>query len=399
MQRYIELLFDDSGSMTGKHASGLPKHEVAKQLFIQSVLPSIGERGDEVVLRLLRDTGCQSVRNGSNAKQIGPSRLNIEKAIKGISSFHKSTPLYLTVKDSIEECARLKHNGADYNDYMIFVLTDGGDTCSYDIRDIISEQQLKEWKVVIPKLEPVLVQFDVQSSISRNNLSGAFKFLGGRSVNVGDSSAKSVSLIRKAIQSAGFEGSIIPHCIDSNPKSMLLTWPDLEKEGIHFHQAHLMYQHKLIDFKPEHSQSIDHDQYHELKFLHGLTFISQIPMTLVRSMIAQLQRPLLYTHECIRWDFSKAKWVEIQKVEFYSFKEDENVKFADRETEMQSVEGRERLLDRDMERMPYYLNNEYEVVQISDDTFTLRKYWGDRISEKPNRAKVLRPGNKVKFRY
>lgn len=394
MKRYIEILFDDSGSMTGIHASGKLKHEVAKDLFVKSVLPSIGEPEDQVMLRLLRDIGCRPINSGIKPDFIGPTRKNIEDSIRGINRFDKSTPLYLTLKESIEECARLKSSGAQFEDYMIFVLTDGGDTCNHDIREVISENELKKWKVTIPKLEPVLVQFNVENSISKNNLSGAFKYLGGRSVSVNDASNRSVSLVKKTIKRAGFEGYIIPHCIESDPAGVSYSWQELEKEKILFHQAQLLSHSKLLSFEPDINKKVTHDQYHELKFLHGLAFSTQIPMNIIHAMVAQLERPLLYSHDCIRWDFSTAKWVEIQKAEFYAFEEDKMARFSD-----DRVNFRRDDFDRSRDRIRsrYYPGVRYIVDSISPDEFTLIKEEMVNL-DRPNRVKaVLRYGDVVRF--
>ena len=56
MKRYIEIVYDNSGSMNG-HVGNRRKYEVAQELFEKEILPTIGLNGDQVVLRLLR-TGC-----------------------------------------------------------------------------------------------------------------------------------------------------------------------------------------------------------------------------------------------------------------------------------------------------------------------------------------------------
>jgi hypothetical protein len=394
MKRYIEIVFDDSGSMASNHSSGKPRHLVAKDLFLKSILPTIGNLDDHVVLRLLRETGCNEKLKGTSAIMIANNRIAIENEIRSISNFSKSTPLYLTLRDAIEECANFKRNHAPYSDYLIIVLTDGGDTCSHDIRDVISDAQLKEWKIILPKLEPVLVQFDVTSSISRANLTGAIRFLGGRSVLVDDANKSSLAMVRSTLKKAGFEGNQMPHCIDSNPSGKVWSWVDLEREGISFHHATMLSQYRLLSFEPNLDKDVEHDHYYELKFLHGLAFASQIPYNLVRSMVAQLERPLLYTHDCIRWDFSKAKWVEIKKPEFHSFKVDESARIAD----IKKDESLNFLSEYDNAKVSmYHRSYEYRVKPMGDYKFTLEEYHEDRLPSSP-KPKTIKIGDVIQVK-
>lgn len=57
MKRYIEIVYDNIGCMNSTFA-GINKYQIAQELFDKDILPSIGLRGDKVVLRLLRK-GCQ----------------------------------------------------------------------------------------------------------------------------------------------------------------------------------------------------------------------------------------------------------------------------------------------------------------------------------------------------
>lgn len=350
-KRYIEIIFDDSGSMRMPHSNtNQPRHEVAKELFVQSVLPTIGRQGDEVVLRLLREGHCSE--GVSNAIPLGNKQSRIEQAILGINRFNKSTPLYYTVKDAIEECNKRKENGETFDDYLIFVLTDGGDTCTHDIRDVISEKELKEWKIKIPKLEPVLVQFDVPTEISKRNLSGAFKFLGGFSVNVKDASKGSISAVRKTIAKAGFDGNILLPCVESQPDGPKIAWEELEKQNIKFHQARVLYDSGLLSFQPKLNRRVSHDRLVELKFLIPLVFNSGIDALHVHSMLAQLDSNLMYSHDCIRWDFTRARWVPIEQPHFVSFEHDPDVYWQDGRKEL--------LLDTD-ERASFIVNRIYRV--------------------------------------
>ena len=59
MSRYIEIIFDNSGSMTSLE-KGKPRHVLAKEIFNDVVIPQLGKRGDEMVLRTLRK-GCNGL--------------------------------------------------------------------------------------------------------------------------------------------------------------------------------------------------------------------------------------------------------------------------------------------------------------------------------------------------
>lgn len=59
MSRYIEIIFDNSGSMNSLE-KGKPRHVLAKEIFNDVVIPQLGKRGDEMVLRTLR-RGCSGL--------------------------------------------------------------------------------------------------------------------------------------------------------------------------------------------------------------------------------------------------------------------------------------------------------------------------------------------------
>ena len=118
MKRYIEIVYDNSGSMNDR-VGNKKKYEIAQELFEKDILPSIGLRGDQVVLRLLRNGSEDSI---SIAETLPNQRNLMLNRIKGINH-DQSTPLFYTVFDSVEACRNVR---AD--EYLIFVLTDGDDT-------------------------------------------------------------------------------------------------------------------------------------------------------------------------------------------------------------------------------------------------------------------------------
>ena len=139
MKRYIEIVYDNSGSMTDL-IDNRPKYEIAQDLFEKEILPAIGLNGDRVILRTLGE-GCCAGRsemidltvNGVN------NRKEMLARIKSIN-YDKGTPLFYAIADSIEGCRNEK---AD--EYLIFVITDGDDTCGVKIEELISQDLLDKY--------------------------------------------------------------------------------------------------------------------------------------------------------------------------------------------------------------------------------------------------------------
>ena len=187
MKRYIEIVYDNSGSMNDR-VGNKTKYEIAQELFEKDILPSIGLRGDHVVLRLLRN-GCEE---GTSKGEILPNQRNLMlNRIKGINH-DQMTPLFYTVYDSVEACRNVK---AD--EHLIFVLTDGDDTCSVKIEDLIDEDILKKY---VRFYKVLLVQLAVNSPISRNNLTAFTNVLGGQAISL--DSSDSISQMRKKLKVA-----------------------------------------------------------------------------------------------------------------------------------------------------------------------------------------------------
>lgn len=412
MKRYIEIIFDDSGSMNALHSSGVKKHEVAKEIVLKTILPIL-KSTDHVAVRTLRRKECDPAAGGGDPVDVKAGNdPAIARIIQDIKDFKKPTPLYLTIRDSLEACSAKKRSG-EYDEFKVFVLTDGGDTCSHDLHQVISKEELKEWKVEFPNLEPVLVQFDVNSAITRNNLAQTMRALGGRSVLANDASISNLNSVRRTLRLSGFEsnGKLAP-CIESNPNASRTTWDDLSRSSIFFHQAQLLSEAKLLSFKPDLEKPISHDELIELKFLHAMAFASQIPLLLVRTMVAQLERPLLYSHDCIRWDFAKAKWVYIEQQEYSEFIEDVEASRADERILSESIRFHEDFIDRHFEHCFFAPDVTYVVTRVNT-RFELRpEHTMNQQSELPSKhiegphnqqsstkknIRWLSPGTKVKF--
>ena len=297
MKRYIEIVYDSSGSMkdlVGKKT----KYEIAQELFEKEILPSIGLRGDHVVLRLLRN-GCEE---GKSVAETLPNQRNLMlKRIKEINH-DQSTPLFYTVYDSVEACRMVK---AD--EYLIFVLTDGDDTCGVRIEDLIDENTLKKY---VRFYKVLLVQLAINSSISRNNLTAFTNALGGQAISL--DSSDSITQMRKklkvALNVSGFTNKFpLEHCFDRLP-GLDMTWEEVEETGIDFHQAMLLYQKGLLTWIPDYNTGVNSLQFAELRFLFSLLFKSGVAEDLLKTMLSQLKKPYYYSFDCIYWDFSSARW-------------------------------------------------------------------------------------------
>jgi len=301
MKRYIEIVYDNSGSMTD-HIGNRTKYEIAQELFEKEILPSVAMKGDEVVLRLLRKE-CESEKSHAESLtiQYGTNRKAMLSRIKTINH-DQSTPLFYTIYDSIEAC---KKETADQ--YLIFVLTDGDDTCGVKIEELIDQDIIDKY---VKFYKVLLVQLAIDSKTSSNNLTALTSYLGGQTVILGrnDSGSTMRSKMKKALSSSGFSLKLpLEHCYENQP-GFEKSWEELESIGIDFHQALLLYNKDVLSWLPESSKQVSALELAELKFLFGLYFKSGIPDGLALTMLAQLKKPYYFSHDCIYWDFASARW-------------------------------------------------------------------------------------------
>lgn len=301
MKRYIEIVYDNSGSMTD-HIGNKRKYEIAQELFEKEILPTVAMKGDEVVLRLLRKE-CESEKSPAESLtlQYGTNRKAMLSKIKTINH-DQSTPLFYTIYDSIEAC---KKETADQ--YLIFVLTDGDDTCGVKIDELIDQDLIDKY---VKFYKVLLVQLAIDSKISSNNLTALTSYLGGQTVVLGrnDSGSTMRNKMKKALNSSGFSLKLpLEHCFENQP-GFEKSWEELESIGIDFHQAILLYNKEVLSWLPQISKQVSALELAELKFLFGLYFKSGVPDGLVLTMLAQLKKPYYYSHDCIYWDFATARW-------------------------------------------------------------------------------------------
>lgn len=299
MNRYIEIVYDNSGSMNEKVGNNR-KYEIAQILFEKEILPVIGKKGDKVVLRLLRDN-C----NGSSKAELLPNtKAKMLERIKQIDH-DQSTPLFYTISDSVDACRA----EPPVDEYLIFVLTDGDDTCHVKINDVI-DQNIIDRFIKIHNVNFLLTQLAIVSDISSNNLTAFTNHMGGSTVclEVNDDLNTMRSKMKTALNVSGFSTKIpLEHCYNK-VAGFDMTWDEVEEKGINFYDASLMHKYELIGWKPDLDIPVSPLQFEEMKFIYGLKFVSDLPQEYVDSMLWSLKKPYYYSHNCIYWDFSAANW-------------------------------------------------------------------------------------------
>lgn len=382
MKRYIEIVYDNSGSMNDR-VGNKKKYEIAQELFEKDILPSIGLRGDQVVLRLLRN-GCED--SISIAETLPNQRNLMLNRIKGINH-DQSTPLFYTVFDSVEACRNVR---AD--EYLIFVLTDGDDTCGVRIEDLIDEDTLKKY---VRFYKVLLVQLAVNSPISRNNLTAFTNALGGQAISL--DSSDSIPQMRKklklALNISGFTNKFpLEHCFDKLP-GFDIAWEEIEEAGINFHQAMLLHQKGLLTWMPDFNLGVSTMQFAELRFLFSLLFKSGIPEDLLKTMLSQLKQPYYYSFDCIYWDFASARWR-------YFIQQNQIQQLPNKEARFDDYPERNKMREFD-ERHSHYLDSEtYRVEQAPTlmPAFQLIREDLADLDFKPH-TKILKEGDRVIFKW
>jgi hypothetical protein len=382
MKRYIEIVYDNSGSMNDR-VGNKKKYEIAQELFEKDILPSIGLRGDQVVLRLLRN-GCED--SVSIAETLPNQRNLMLNRIKGINH-DQSTPLFYTVFDSVEACRNVR---AD--EYLIFVLTDGDDTCGVRIEDLIDEDTLKKY---VRFYKVLLVQLAVNSPISRNNLTAFTNALGGQAISL--DSSDSIPQMRKklklALNISGFTNKFpLEHCFDKLP-GFDVAWEEIEEAGINFHQAMLLHQKGLLTWLPDFNIGVSTLQFAELHFLFSLLFKSGIPEDLLKTMLSQLKQPYYYSFDCIYWDFASARWR-------YFIQQNQIQQLPNRDARFEDYPEKNKMRYFEERHSHYHDSETYRVEQaptIKPAFQLIREDLAD-LEFEPH-TKILKEGDRVIFKW
>ena len=387
MKRYIEIVFDNSGSMDSR-LNEKTRLEWAKELFESTILPTIGFPEDKVVLRLLRKE-CWDI---SSAEVLPNNRASMRNHINNIQTYG-ATPLYQTVKDAVDSC---KLETAD--EKFIFVLTDGGDTCNDSMDELIGandRQYILEWNIL-------LMQFAIDNSATQNNLTAFSNFLGAQTFSIGSGGRTSPHVMRADLKKALILGGLaseypLEHCFSQLPGEDK-TWNELIAEGYDFYKATLLFEENTLSWKPQQNEDVTPLQQAELKFLEGLRFKTALPKEIVATMLSQLKKPYYYSMSCIYWDFVNAKWKYHAKPNHVVLVDDPESYNADRPQLKNNRDQKNFISD-----TQYY--NNYETYIVREDfnfnkqlTETTANFYFEKMRDEiKGRTTKLKPGQKVKF--
>ena len=387
MKRYIELVFDNSGSMDSL-LNDKTRLEWAKELFESTILPTIGFPEDKVVLRLLRKE-CWDI---SSAEVLPNNRASMRNHINNIQTYG-ATPLYQTVKDAVDSC---KLETAD--EKFIFVLTDGGDTCNDSMDELIGandRQYILEWNIM-------LMQFAIENSATQNNLTAFSNFLGAQTFSIGSGGRTSSNVMRADLKKALILGGLVSgypleYCFTQLPGEDK-TWNELISEGYDFYKATLLFEENALSWKPQQKEDVTPLQQAELKFLEGLRFKTVLPKEIVATMLSQLKKPYYYSMSCIFWDFVNAKWKYHAKPNHVVLVDDPESYSADRP----NLKNNGHVIDSISDRESY---NNYDTYIVRENfnyndlavAQTTNFYLEEMQDEIKGRTTKLKPGQKVKF--
>ena len=296
MKRYIEIVFDNSISMRDILTGNQTRIQVAKALFEKEVFPELRE-DDQINIRTLRSY-CDGTSRPVNTN-IKTIKYDVEK----IDAKLGETPLFNTVKDAVEAC---KKSMAD--EKIIFVLTDGDDTCNVDPTNFFTPEEQK----FIRTLNVILMQFAINNHITRQNLNLFASQIGAQTFSVGASGRADFSSMRIDLRSglgnAGFVTGANRNITPVYP-GYTLSWGELKNRGIQFYQAELLFNEGLLSWKPEPNKPLEGEQCSELLFLWSLRFLNGLPVEIIRAMLLHLPKPYAYSQSGMYWDFEKTRWI------------------------------------------------------------------------------------------
>ena len=357
MNRYIEIIYDNSGSMND-YIGNKPKYEIAQELFEKEILPTIAIKGDHIVLRLLRKECASDISYSESFTQLYGT--NRKKMLERIKEIHhdQSTPLFYTIADAINACKTVI---ADK--YLIFVLTDGDDTCTVKMEELIDQDIIDKY---VKYYDVLLAQLAINSKTSSNNLTALTSYLGGQTVLLEskDSITSMRNKLKKGLTISGFSTKLpIEHCYTHQP-GFDLSWDEIQNKGIDFHQVLYLYHKGVLSWQPDISKQVSAIELSELKFLFALYYTTAVPESLILTMLAQLKKPYYYSHDCIYWDFSVARWKYFAPQNLVK-----QVDNPDAQTEDGQFEAVNKMFDDELETETYDHNelqtyDEYQVYRV-----------------------------------
>jgi hypothetical protein len=281
----------------GKILSGnQTRIQVAKTLFEKEVFPEL-RKEDLINIRTLRSY-CDG-RSVPVTSDIHSIKYDIEQ----IDAILGRTPLFNTVKDAVEAC---KKSIAD--EKIIFVLTDGDDTCRVDTADFFTPEEQK----FIRTLNVILMQFAINNQITRQNLNLFASQIGAQTFSVGANGRADFSSMRADLRTGLGNAGILSGGLKVNSQAIpeySLTWGELKSRGILFYQAELLFNEGFLSWKPEPNKPLEGEQWNELLFLWSLRFLNGLPVEIIKTMLSGLQKPYTYSQSGVYWDFEKTRWI------------------------------------------------------------------------------------------
>jgi hypothetical protein len=381
MKRYIEIIFDDSGSMN-EYVNGEQKHLIAKRIIKEQIIPKIDFKNSEVYLRTL----SRDCKTGFSKKIILDHTIqHINDEIDNIICT-KSTPLYYTIKDSIEAC---KNSG--FSESHIFILTDGDDTCSTSPEQILGNDFLKIKQQL--NLNTILVQFAIESDITKNNLTALGQKIAATNVVIDTKDLKNKIVldqkITKSFIKSGLNSNIpFPHCQVEMKNDIYMA----ELIEYDFFLVKLLYQEKFLSWKPTLKKKLTSEQTTELEFLYNLRFKNNLPEAQVRLMLSALQKPYQYSFDCIYWDFKERVWKYFDDIPKLNLLDNPDALLADNFDHL-NLEYKEKETELFDKRTPY----EVILLPLNDkynDRFKLVKFEFDGSGS----TIILQKGDIVEFK-
>jgi len=381
MKRYIEIVFDNSTSMKQNLTGIQTRIQVAKELFEKEVFPELRNE-DSINIRTLRDS-CNS-----RSVPVASNIIKIKNDIYQINPVLGSTPLFNTVRDAVEAC---KKSIAD--EKIIFVLTDGDDTCNVDPTNFFTPEEQK----FIRTLNVILMQFAINNHITRQNLNLFASQIGAQTFSVGATGRADFSSMRADLRSGlGNAGFVTGYNRNVTPvyPNYTLSWGELNNRGIQIYQAELLFSEGFLSWKPEPNKPLEGKQWSELLFLWSLRFLNGLPSEIVRAMLMHLPKPYAYSQSGMYWDFQKTRWITpeakpTERIPNPDTKMQDNLNAKNREIEA------DKLYDEDV----YYEVHQLRQQNIAGTPGYKLEKWQCKteILTKPSKLKKLKEGDVVQF--
>lgn len=384
MKRYIEIVMDNSGSMSTNMASGKSRLEAAKDLFHAEILPNLDFAEDTVVLRTLR-TGCEGISHAQTARNTA----SLEDYIRQLRPFG-GTPLYNTVKDALNAC-RVQKAG----EKIIFVLTDGEDTCGFSRSLNFTDEEMR----FVKSLNVILIKYAIENTVTNANLDWFASKIGARTYSVGVTGRTDFSSMRADLRTGLGNAGILRGGVTVNPNPIpddSLTWEELQNRGILFYQAELLYSEGFLSWKPLRGEILKGEACSELLFLWSLRFGNGLPVEIIKTMLSGLKKPYAYSQSGVYWDFEKTRWIAPEPKPLQ--------RLPNPDAERADVPERNRNKE---EVMDVYEENEYYEVELvrQDNAIGTQRYrlvkWNNNLEIKTlppkNKLKKLKEGDIVQF--